>query len=184
MFDTNVDECLILVTSKEHKRFGQVARLRAHDWRETGTLYVNFLDGKEESFSDGLEKDGPKSLVENIYYRNFIKRLNELVGREGDLFYMNLNITNKRFGQPAVIFEPSNTLRYFRAHYIDGKYEDYMTIEHSTPKYEANLCYPCLLGDERDLIRGIYLLTNDMAKPNSITINQGSVWDELERKVS
>ncbi|KKW45547.1 MAG: hypothetical protein A3A43_02025 [Candidatus Liptonbacteria bacterium RIFCSPLOWO2_01_FULL_56_20] len=55
--DTHVREMTAVVVDPDHHRFGQIARLEAHDWKEGGTYFVRFPDGETTDLDDGLDPD-------------------------------------------------------------------------------------------------------------------------------
>ncbi len=163
MFRTPVDECLILVTQKDHKRFGQVGRLRDHAWNEDGSMMVDFLDGKSEKFWDRGDEYSRERYIEmeNMHYTKFIDRIRELTSRpDAELFYASLSRRNERFGQVGVVYPRTycvgNTTFYettFNVAYLDK------VVEYSTFLHERNPMMPGIIGDEEKFVRLLYELT-------------------------
>jgi hypothetical protein len=68
---THVDDMVVLVTEPSEERFGELARLTDHDWKEYGVYFVEFADGTQAQFPDGMCKGDPKSPVRTFYrHRN------------------------------------------------------------------------------------------------------------------
>ena len=59
---TDVSDMAVLVVDSDNERHGQLGILEDHDWKESGTYFVTFADGKKDSIqfesfdqSDGLK---------------------------------------------------------------------------------------------------------------------------------
>ena len=66
-FDTRVEDMVVLVTDKEHPRYGQIGKMLYHDWVEYGGIGVEFSDGHKEEFHDGVIKGDPPSKIKRFY---------------------------------------------------------------------------------------------------------------------
>ena len=64
---TNVKDIVILVTDKKEARYGQIAKLRAHDFTEYGMYHVKFKDGEFAKYPDGLCVGDKPSPVRKFY---------------------------------------------------------------------------------------------------------------------
>ena len=65
----DIGNMIVLVTDKEHPRYQQVGKMLYHDWRESGIVGVQFSDGHEEEFSDGLLVGDSHSKIKRFYRR-------------------------------------------------------------------------------------------------------------------
>lgn len=104
--DTPMSECVAVVVSPDHVRFGQVADIRAHDWKEYGNLYLEFDDGHLETFRDGLISDETIPPEALIYPRSdqagideLLARLPEIKAKLRRLFHDCYNLSQLREGR-------------------------------------------------------------------------------------
>ncbi len=49
---THLDDLVILIVNPQDARYGQLAKLTEHDWKDSGLYLVEFLDGKMEIYPD------------------------------------------------------------------------------------------------------------------------------------
>ena len=68
--NTSVEDLVVLVIDPANTRYGQIGKLCWHDWIEYGNYIVQFSNGKEEIFPDGLCKDDSPSSVRLFYRHN------------------------------------------------------------------------------------------------------------------
>lgn len=66
-FNTNVSDMVALVVDETHPRYGEIARILYHDWREYGEISVEFPNGDTEEFYDGLMKGDDPSKIKRFY---------------------------------------------------------------------------------------------------------------------
>lgn len=82
---TPVIECVAVVVSPDHPRFGQIADIRMHDWKEFGQLYLEFDDGHRETFRDGLISNEPVPPEARIFRRSDESAIAELQARLSEI---------------------------------------------------------------------------------------------------
>jgi hypothetical protein len=69
LLDAHVMDMIVLVVDRESQRHGQVGKMLYHDWREFGGIGVEFADGRQEEFYDGIIKGDPPSKIKWFYRR-------------------------------------------------------------------------------------------------------------------
>lgn len=94
----NVEDCIALVVNKNDSRYGHIAKIKYHDWKEFGLYGILFKDGAHKEYYDGWMKgDNPSSI--RIFYRHNDQTGKELDKEDAGLeslkkTYLSLNVGN------------------------------------------------------------------------------------------